>query len=334
MGQDNDCASHDGAAWTWQAGAEPEGLRLERIAMPEPAAGEVLVRNEVIGLNPVDWKVIARAAASGWTPGHVPGVDGAGIVVALGHGVDRKWLGARVAYHTDLQNRIGSFARHTPVAARALLSVPEGLGMPVAASVPCPALTAWQALDKLPVRDGAEILISGAGGSVGHYLVQLAEMRGFSVTAMCNPRHWDRLRAFSRAVCMPGPLAEGAEWDQGRRFFAVIDAISPEHAAQLAPALHANGHIVAIRGRVAEWPSPAFGLALSLHEVALGALHRHGTDDDWARLTAAGDAILRDLAAGRLQPEPQVMGDFADLPAHLNALKHRSFSGKPLIRAG
>ncbi|HEY0276056.1 MAG TPA: hypothetical protein VGC31_08305, partial [Paenirhodobacter sp.] len=255
-----------------------------------------------------------------------------GTVIALGDGVAEGWLGARVAWHTNLQNPRGSFAEYTPVAARALMRVPEGLGLEVAASIPCPALTAWLALDKLPLRRGAPLLISGAGGAVGRYLVQLAVARGFGVSAMCNPRHWDRLRDLGATDCLPGPLPDGQDWTAARRFFAVIDSVGPDHATRLAPALAANGHLVAIQGRPADWPCPPFGRTLSMHEVALGALHRHGDDADWARLMAAGEAILRDIASGRLEPEPLVIRDFTELPAHLDALKHRSFSGKPLIR--
>ncbi|MGL5239759.1 MAG: alcohol dehydrogenase catalytic domain-containing protein [Kluyvera ascorbata] len=76
-------------AWTWQNSAEPHDLQLERIAIPQPAAGDVLVRNQVIGLNPVDWKVLTPGLVD-WQTGHVPGVDGAGTVVALGEGVDKR----------------------------------------------------------------------------------------------------------------------------------------------------------------------------------------------------------------------------------------------------
>ncbi|MHC1479848.1 zinc-binding dehydrogenase [Frateuria aurantia] len=317
-------------AWSWVGGARPEDLQPTSKALYGPGAGQVLVRNVMIGLNPVDWKVL-DGGLDGWVKGHVPGVDAAGEVVAVGPGVMPEWLGRRVAYHTSLQGP-GSFAEYTPVAARALLRLPDGLSFELAATLPSPGLTAWMALEKLPLAPGQPLLISGAGGAVGQFLLQLAIARGFVVTAMANPRHWPRLEALGAVRCIPGPLAEAARPDGERRYFAVIDTVNAAHAERMASVLRANGHLVCIQGRSPEWPCPPFGLALSMHEVALGALHVHGDDLAWARLTAAGEAMATAVEDGRLQTEDVVIEGFEQLPYLLEALRQRSFSGKPLIR--
>lgn len=319
-------------AWTWLGSPEPEALQCKSIDIPALAPDDVLVRNVVIGLNPVDWKVLTPGLVD-WEEGKVPGVDGAGTVIAVGDNVDESWLGLRVVYHQSL-GKPGSFAEYTPVAARALMRVPEGMAFDVAASVPCPALTAWQAIEKLPVPQGAPLLISGAGGAVGHYLVQFALSRGFAVTAMCNSRHWARLQSMGVQCCTEGPLPAEQNWtaENTATFFAVIDSVNEEHAARLTPVLKANGHIVSIQGRLAAWPNPPFGRTLSMHEVALGALHGAGDDDDWRTLTQAGETILRDLASGHLVAQTTVTAGFDELPRLLDALRHRQFSGKPLIR--
>ncbi len=315
-------------AWRWHGSTEPLNLVQEQASLQVPAAGQVLVRNTVIGLNPVDWKVLGHLP---WQDGHVPGVDGAGDVVAVGDGVPSPWLGQRVAYHTRLDGH-GSFAEYTPVDARALLRLPAALDAEVAASFPCPALTAWLAIEKIPAQRGLPLLISGAGGAVGHFLVQLAAERGFAVTAMANVRHHARLFDLGASDCIAGPLADGQEWEGGRRFLAVIDSVSGSHAERLATALRANGHLVCIQDRIGQWPCPPFGLTLSMHEVALGALHVHGDDEAWARLTGAGERMLGDLALGHLQAEARVTRDFDDLAQLLEDLRHRQFSGKPLVR--
>lgn len=138
-------------AWTWQGERDPAALRLEERALPAPGVGEVLVRNEAIGLNPVDWKALGGPSIRS---GHVPGVDGAGVVAAVGEGVPAEWLGRRVAYHGDLR-RHGSFAEYTLLPRRVLMRLPDALAFEAAAAFPCPGLTAWRALDKLPVRPGA-----------------------------------------------------------------------------------------------------------------------------------------------------------------------------------
>lgn len=314
-------ASYQG--WVWQGGHAPLDLRLQTIPSAPLAAGEVLVRNAAIGLNPVDWKVLGRIDDS--APGKVPGVDGAGTVVAVSESVAKSWLGERVAYHQDLR-RHGSFAEYTPLTVRALLRLPAQLDFATAASFPCPGLTAWLAIEKIPARPGAPLLISGAGGAVGHYLAQLAVMRGLVVSALCHERNWDRLRALGVAHFVAAPAEQA-----GSAFYAVIDAVGAERAQQLAARLEANGHLVCIQGRVPQWPFPAFEQSVSLHEVALGALHKHGSDDAWARLTLAGEQLLGAVAAHTMQPEVQVLHDFSILPQALESLRLRDFSGKPLV---
>lgn len=317
-------------AWRWYGSAEPLDLRLEQVPMQPPGADQVLVRNAVIGMNPVDWKVLGGGLVD-WQPGHIPGVDGAGEVVAVGTNVPTEWLGRRVAYHTSLHGH-GSFAEYAPVAARALLRLPDGLDFEAAASVPCPALTAWLAIDKVPALPDQPVLISGAGGAVGNYLVQLACARGFAVTAMANIRHWDRLRELGAHRCIAGPLTDSAARVEEGHFHAVIDSVNEHHAARLAEALRANGHLVSIQGRVPQWPCEPFGMTLSMHEVALGALHVHGDDEAWQRLTDAGEKILVQIVRGRIQTQERVVRGFDGLAQLLEDLRHRSFSGKPLVR--
>ena len=308
-------------AWTWMSGTDPLDLVLTSLETQPPQPGEVLVQNEVIGLNPVDWKVLGSPS---WKQGKIPGCDAAGRVVALGEGVTEGWLGQRVAYHTYL-GRQGSFAELTPVVSRALLPLPAELDFATAASILCSALTAWLAIAKLPAQPGS-LLIAGAGGAVGNYLVQIAARKGWEVTAQCHPRHHARLAAYGASV-LP--------WDatlEDNSFYAAVDLRGSNEASGLFGKLRANGHLVTIQGRVPGWGTDPFGKCVSLHEVALGALHVHGDDRDWQCLRRAGRDIFCDLVEGRLIAEDCRVKAFEELPQLLNALKHRSFGGRALIR--
>lgn len=152
-------------AWVHHETGAPDVLRLEERSLPVPGNGDVLVRNRAIGLNPVDWKFVEWGHPS-WEWPHVPGVDGAGEVEALGDGVHHIAPGARVAYHNDLV-RPGSFAEYTVVPARALIPLPAELPFVAAAMIPCPALTAFRAVSKVPLGPGAHVLVTGASGAVG-----------------------------------------------------------------------------------------------------------------------------------------------------------------------
>lgn len=312
----------DWRGWVWLGGHSPLDLQERYLSATPLQAGEILVQNAAIGLNPVDWKVLSTQLEQ------VPGVDGAGTVVAIGPEVEKSLLGKRVAYHQNLQ-RNGSFAEYTVLAAQVVMRIPDDIDFATAAAFPCPALTAWQAIEKIPAQPGAPLLIAGAGGSVGHYLVQLAQARGFEVTTLSSERHGSRLHALGAKRCLNDSqlTTEAAH----RRYFAVIDAVGPEHAAQLADTLLANGHLVCIQGRVAEWPCAAFGRALSLHEVALGALHQTGNAQQWHALTQQGERMLAQMASGSLQSELLLHFPYDQLPAQLRALQHRNFSGKQVI---
>ncbi|UIA88876.1 hypothetical protein LU631_06010 [Erwinia tracheiphila] len=109
--------------------------------------------------------------------------------------------------------------------------LPDSLEFSQTAAFPCPGLTAWQALEKLPMSAGAEVLIAGAGGTMGRYLVQLAVARGQRVTVMCSERHWARLTALGAEYC----LATGKTVDRAllQHYFALIYCVGTDHALAL-----------------------------------------------------------------------------------------------------
>ncbi|WP_175857700.1 zinc-binding dehydrogenase [Burkholderia anthina] len=318
----------ESAGWHWMQPGMPEHLEWRERSVPVAPAAHVVVRNRAIGLNPVDWKFIEWGPAI-WSGGQIPGVDGAGEVVAVGDGVSRDWLGQRVAYHQWLEHP-GSFATHTVLPARALMRIPPGLSWERAASLPCPALTALQACAKVPAPDagGSVALVTGAGGAVGTLLVQLLTRR-WRVVAMCDKRHWARLQALGAHECVPYVL--DAAHDGTGPFDAVFDTVSGAHAASLATRIAANGHLVCVQDRVGQPPVDAFTTSVSLHEVALNAMHRFGTDAQWRTLTAAGERLMQDVQHGALTPVTIEAGPMRALPDLLAALRDHRTAHRPVV---
>ncbi|UDL07046.1 zinc-binding dehydrogenase [Marinobacter sp. CA1] len=269
-------------------------------AIPTPGPDDVVIRNEYIGLNPVDWKVIQNWPVS-WATGHIPGVDGAGTVVEVGENVRGVVPGQRIAYHQDL-HRNGSFASHTVVTQKTLLRVPDILPLSLAVALPCPLMTAWQAIEKIPRMPEADVLITGAGGMVGRFLVQLAVQRNYRVTAMASARHHKTLRQLGAETTIGWNTQQSDS-----EFFAVFDTVNAQHASSMAGLVEANGHIVCIQDRLETPPLPAFDKALSLHEVALNGLFRAGSDRQWAQFRQAGEDLLTMVAREKLRaPEPHI----------------------------
>ena len=195
---------------------EPSVLRYEDTARPEPAEGEVLVEVAATSFNPVDAGIRAgylRAIFPLELP-HIPGIDVAGTVVALGAGVTRWTVGERVIGFLPMV-RDGAAAEFVAVSAEILASAPKSIPLTHAAALPAAAQTAWQALFEhaglagLVGADGAagvagvagpqagqkRVLINGAGGGVGGFAVQLAKRAGAYVIATASPRSADAVRA-------------------------------------------------------------------------------------------------------------------------------------------
>lgn len=323
----------DHEVWAWRGRGEPGALRLETRPLPVPGPGEVLLENRAIGLNPVDWKMISWSHPD-WQPGHVPGVDGCGVVIAAGDDLSLL-LGRRFAYHQGLA-RDGSFASHTVLAAESLIPVPAEMDDLTAAALPCPGLTAWQALAKLPGSGGRDILVSGAGGAVGLILTQLALRAGYRVWATAAPAHLRALMALG--VCGVFNYRT-SDWHEAltaalgpRRLHAVFDTVSGDHARSLAPMLGYNGHLVCIQDRQETAPLPAFSTAISMHEVALNSVHDWATAEDWLLWRNAG-RVLFDLAASRELQLPLVRTvDFSDLAHALGQIKNGAAAGKFVVR--
>ncbi len=323
-------------SWCWNQPGEPAGLVQTHVDLAELENHQVLVANKVIGLNPVDWKVI-KHPPDVWKPGHIPGVDAMGVVVAVGARVNHLRIGTRVCYHTNLRTQ-GSFSHHTIVSAKALIPVPDSVSDEAAAALPCPGLTAWQAIKKLPEIKGKRILVSGAGGSVGTILTQLLIAQGAQVYATASAvnharlSHWGVIQSFDY---------KDSDWRQQikqqlgtQSLYAAFDMVSGEHAATLAPLLGYYGHLVCVQDRIAKSPVASFSTCISLHEIALGAIHQHGDDRQWAELVNAGQFLLAEIARGAIILPKFELTEFDRLPESLAELKLNNKAVKYLVRIG
>ncbi len=310
-------------AWIHDKTGDLDVLQLRDMPKPRPGRGELLVRNRAIGLNPVDWKFILWGHDA-WSWPHIPGVDGAGEVEEIGENVSHIGIGARVAYHNDL-TRQGSFAEYTVIPARAAIPLPAALPFIAAAAIPCPGLTAQQAIDKVPLRPGAHVLVTGASGAVGGALLQLARDKGWILHAVASASQTDRLLKLGAAT-VTDYRKEGWKDDwKGRTrhqpLQAVFDMVNGAHATSLAPLLTANGHLVCIQDRQETAPLPAFTTTISLHEVGLNAMHAHACDQQWSRLIAAGVKMAMNMSEGHFVGQVIDAVSFDELPIALFRLK-------------
>lgn len=176
---------------------------LEIVEAPVPTAdllepGDVLVAVAAAGVNPID--VMTRegggmAAAGNIRLPYTLGWDVAGTVEAVGADVTGLEVGMRVLGLAQFPREGGAYAQHAIVPADNLVPTPENLTDEKAGALPMAAMTAWQAFaDTTSIGHGQRVLITGAGGGVGHLAVQIADRLGAHVVAIASEGKHDWLR--------------------------------------------------------------------------------------------------------------------------------------------
>ncbi|MBE7925999.1 quinone oxidoreductase family protein [Pseudomonas saudiphocaensis] len=153
----------------------PEVLEQIETEIPAPAAGEVRVRNHAIGLNFIDTYFRSGLYAPPSLPSGL-GTEGAGVIEALGEGVDQWQIGDRVAYATG---PLGAYAEHHVLPAQHLVKLPEAISFEQAAAVMLKGLTTQYLLRQVyPLQAGETILFHAAAGGVGSIACQWAKALG------------------------------------------------------------------------------------------------------------------------------------------------------------
>ncbi|MBV9205676.1 MAG: NADPH:quinone reductase [Actinobacteria bacterium] len=172
------------AALYRSTGKAAEVLHVEEVARPEPGPGEVLVRVYASGLNPTDYKARSGAVPRPVDEFQIPHQDGAGVIEAVGPGVDPARIGQRVwLFLAAAGRRWGTAAEWTMLPERQAAPLPDGASFELGASLGVPAMTAhWCLFADGPV-DGQNVLVAGGAGAVGHFAVELAKRAGARVIA-------------------------------------------------------------------------------------------------------------------------------------------------------
>ena len=161
-------------------------FRVASIARPKPAAGQVLVRIKASGVNPLDTKIRAGAAAHARHPfPAILGIDLAGTIETVGPDVTAFRAGDEVYGMTGGVGGVqGSLAEYAAVDAALLARKPSNFSMREAATLPLVFITAWEGLvDRANVRTGQTVLVQGGAGGVGHMAIQIALALGATVYA-------------------------------------------------------------------------------------------------------------------------------------------------------
>ncbi|MFJ5216917.1 zinc-dependent alcohol dehydrogenase family protein [Streptomyces sp. NPDC088354] len=312
-------------------------LALGELPVPVAGPGQVLVRVEASGVNPLDTKI--RAGKAAHARSRLPavlGLDLAGVVEAVGPDVTGFAPGDEVYGLTggvgDVQ---GSLAEYAAVDARLLARKPAALSMREAAALPLVFVTAWEGLvDRAGVREGHTVLVHGGAGGIGHVAVQLAHARGARVFATGAPHS---LRTIADLGATPidrtaTPVEDYvAEHTGGEGFDIVYDTVGGETLDASFTAVRTyTGHVVTALGWGTHSLAPLSfrGASYSGVFTLLPLLTGRGREHHGEVLREAAALVAAGALRPRVDPRRFTLATAAEAHA---AVEHGATAGKIVV---
>jgi NADPH2:quinone reductase len=309
----------------------PETLRLADVAQPTPAAGDIVVRVEAAGVNFID--VYHRTGLYPNPLPLVPGLEGAGVVTAVGPGVEGVGVGNRVAWTSAL----GSYAESLRLPASKALLIPAAIDSRTAAALMLQGMTAqYLCTSTFPLAKGHACLVHAAAGGVGLLLVQMAKARGAHVigtvsteakAALARAKGADEVILYTREDFVPAVK----RLTDGRGVDVVYDGVGRETALKSLDCLAPRGMCV-FYGNASGPVAPIDPLLLSQKGslfLTRPTLFHHIADR--ASLEARAADVFAQVAAGRLDVRIGQALPLAQAADAHRALEGRQTTGKVLL---
>lgn len=278
----------------------PEVLKYEEVPTPKPAAGQVLVRVQGVGVNPYDTYMRSGSYAIKPPLPYTPGSDGAGAIEAVGAGVTRVKPGDRVY---TAKTVTGAYAEYALALESQVHALPERTSFAQGAGVWVPYGTAYHALyHSAEARASETVLIHGASGGVGIAGVQFARAMGLHVFGTASSqkgldlaRREGAHQIFNHSKT--GYLDEIMKATGGRGVDMVLEMLANVNLANDMKLLATNGRIIVIgnRGEITVNPRDLMSRRSSVRGFSLWAV----TEPEEAAIHAG---IIAGLENGTLRP--------------------------------
>jgi len=305
-------------------------LQVKEVPTPGPGVGEVRLRLHVAAVNPTDWK--ARKSGGDLDADfQIPGQDGAGVIEAVGPGVDLGRIGERAwVYHAAYRRPFGTAAQYTVVPARQAVRIPEGTGFDQAAALGIPYITAYGCLLSDGPIDGQTILVHGGAGAVGHAAIQLARRAGAHVITTVSSKAKAAIATSAGAHAIVDYTQKSALEQVAAAARAGVDRIIEvdlTHNLELDRAVIVPHGVIVTYAADADDPTVPVR-ALMNGNVTLRFVMVYGFTP--STIAAAIDDITRGLVDGDLTPLPVIRFSLDQIAAAHDAVEKRS-TGKVLI---
>ncbi|MGE0439269.1 MAG: NADPH:quinone reductase [Gemmatimonadales bacterium] len=314
---------------------DPAMLVVQEVPTPEPGPGEVVVKVEAAGVNPVDTYIRSGRYAMLPTLPYIPGSDGAGTISAVGSGVTTWKQGDRVFFHgTALGRPAGAYAEYALCAAEHVFRLPANTGFAEGAALGIPYATAHLALfHRAAARPGEIVLVHGASGGVGIAALQLARWKDLKVIGTAgSPEGLDLVKANGAHFAVSH--REALYYDQikaaasnGRGPDVILEMLANVNLDHDLDMLAPRGRIVVIgsRGRVEIDPRKT----MRGNGAILGLSMWNATMDDLAPVYAE---LVQGLEQGVLVPVIRQEWSFDEAPRAHDEVMNQGAYGKIVLR--
>jgi NADPH2:quinone reductase len=294
----------------------PEQLKVIEVPDPVPAAGQVRIAVHVAGTNPVDAGNRADGSWAGVSVPFIPGYDVAGVVDRVGPGVTGVSAGDRVMAMTHFPGGAGGYAELAVVDAGQVARIDDATSFADAAATPLAAGTAAVVLDRLALPAGGRLVVLGASGGVGLFLLQLAAAAGLDTVAVGRAAMHDTMSRLGAGACVDYqaddfPKAAG-DAD------AVADLVGGDLLNRVVPGIRPRGALASIALPELDL-DPVLDRNLTFHGVLV--------HDDGERTRR----LARLLADGTLRPVVSQTFPLAEAAAAHELLERGHAGGKVLL---
>jgi alcohol dehydrogenase len=321
-------------------GAVADKVRLVDVLDPVANSGEIVIKADAAGLNPIDFKIVHGdlKRISHYTLPRGFGFDVCGVVTAVGAGATRFKPGD-VVYARASRAGIGSFAEQIALSETFAARKPANISRAEAASLPLVALTTLQAFERVGARAGQRILIHAGSGGVGSFAIQYAKYLGLHVTTTTSAKNADFVASLgaNRVIAYD----RGNYLQQGGDYDIVYDTLGGAFTVDAFKVVKRGGTVVSLSGppdrdfarRIGAGPVVRLAIWLMGRRV-YAASAKAGAGYDWSMTESDGDQ-LADVAAlveaGAIVPVIDRAFEFEQLPEALSYLETGRARGKVVL---
>lgn len=314
----------------------PDQLRLTHQQSPTPATGEVVVRVHAASVNARDWhlmrgeprlaRLMDRTVFGRRGPRvAVRGTDFAGVIVDVGPEVSRWAVGDAV-----FGEGRGTFADYAVAAADQVWALPAGTDFEEAAAMPLAATTALLCLDEAGLDAGGTVLVNGASGGVGTFVIQAARAGGLQVTAVVSTRNVELAQSLGADEVVDYTLTDFTR--AGRTYDAVLDLVGNRSLRELRRTVRPGGRLILSGGGTSGQGRLVGPLRLLLGAAAVARLLPFDVRIPQAVPSRGSLERLAGLAeAGQLRPFVDKTFVLAEAPDAIRYMETEHTRGKVVV---